>query len=523
MTMRTILSLSVCGFGLGLGAAIGCVTVTPTDHCMNGDGDAWCAERYPDGSRPFCGWDLCFEDVEDGCVAEQPVPECHSACGDRTKLSEDPECDAVAEGSSSSDDVSMSATAPTSATEPTGDPTGSSTMTAGETESSSSTTGAGCLESSECVDVSLPICEGGVCVACDAAAMPDGACEQKDAELPVCGAAGACVQCSSENASACGDETPVCDGASSACVGCTYHEQCEESACRIATGACFDPVEVYDVGQGQTYTMIGDAVSDLGEGVQVVLRLHPGPSFDEGVILSGTDTAYAFVSAEDAAPQWIRSSGMGATLAVEGDAEAYVQNVRFSLNGFSGAAAIEADGASVWLDRTAVVANQGGGLALTGSAFAQVRNCFVGGGTAGDVAALFVDGGTLESSYTTIVGNDDGFDGGAALRCTAAAEVSVRNSLLVKTGSGAEIECGGADVSYSATEGNTPGTGNVPLGNIMPSWLVNTTSDFHLNAPPAEVLTTAQWQSADPPTDIDGTEPRPNVDGTADVAGADIP
>ena len=61
------------------------------------------------------------------------------------------------------------------------------------------------------------------------------------------------------------------------------------------------------------------------------------------------------------------------------------------------------------------------------------------------------------------------------------------------------------------------------LGSVMANWFVSTGSDFHLNNPPAMLLSAAEWQTGDPPTDIDGTETRPNVDGTADVAGADVP
>jgi hypothetical protein len=82
-----------------------------------------------------------------------------------------------------------------------------------------------------------------------------------------------------------------------------------------------------------------------------------------------------------------------------------------------------------------------------------------------------------------------------------------------------EIVCEDASITYSATETLFPGTGNVDLGNMVPSWF---TSDLHLATIPADVLTAAQWNTGDPTTDIDG-ELRPTVDATADVAGADIP
>lgn len=100
--------------------------------------------------------------------------------------------------------------------------------------------------------------------------------------------------------------------------------------------------------------------------------------------------------------------------------------------------------------------------------------------------------------------------------------MEVRNSFLVMVGAAAEIQCAGADVTYSATEGNTPGMGNVALGNVMPAWVTSLANDFHLAAPPVAVLSAAEWNTGDPVVDIDG-DARPDVDGTADVAGADLP
>jgi len=124
--------------------------------------------------------------------------------------------------------------------------------------------------------------------------------------------------------SACVDETPLCDDGSSSCIGCTYHEQCGSGACRIATDACFEEAQVYDVGPEQTYLTITDAVADLGEGVQVVLRLHdPTTSYNESVTIGGFDTAYAFRDYQGNLPQWANSMTMDPKLRVEDDAEAY--------------------------------------------------------------------------------------------------------------------------------------------------------------------------------------------------------
>jgi len=62
------------------------------------------------------------------------------------------------------------------------------------------------------------------------------------------------------------------------------------------------------------------------------------------------------------------------------------------------------------------------------------------------------------------------------------------------------------------------------LGVYDPDWFVDVGNfDSHLTgvAPPS-LLTTAQWQAGDPTVDIDG-DPRPDMNGADDVAGADVP
>ena len=104
---NSILSASLVG--LALGAA--CPYSYATDHCANADGDAYCAEAYPDGSRAFCarGLDECGEQAaSDGCVEARPKADaCYSPCGGGKSLAEDPECEGAAEGTSSSDTVTM--------------------------------------------------------------------------------------------------------------------------------------------------------------------------------------------------------------------------------------------------------------------------------------------------------------------------------------------------------------------------------------------------------------------------------
>jgi hypothetical protein len=99
--------------------------------------------------------------------------------------------------------------------------------------------------------------------------------------------------------------------------------------------------------------------------------------------------------------------------------------------------------------------------------------------------------------------------------------VTIRNSIIVSYSADPELQCD-ATVTYTATEAMEGGT-NTTLGDMSADWFSDfDAGDFHLNTAPAALATTAQWQTGDPLTDIDG-QPRPNTDGAMDYAGADLP
>jgi hypothetical protein len=290
------------------------------------------------------------------------------------------------------------------------------------------------------------------------------------------------------------------------------------------TGACFgDCVREVDGDGGAEFDTIGEAIS---EGCVVIVHELDGmATYQESLELDGVSVA--LLAADGEAPR-LQGLGGNPALSVIGGANVFVDGLTFS---GSGAAGVAVTGASVWLDRSRVVGNTGGGIELTSGAYGQVRNCFVGGNV-NDVVALSVDGANADVLYSTLIAAS--FGSGAALRCAGNEAPTVRNSIVVMQGADDEIQCASADVTYSATESNTPGTGNVTLDDVMPGWFTNLTGDFHLTGTaPIEIQSAAQWRTADPAadpprlandpaTDIDG-DLRPTVDGTADVAGADIP
>lgn len=518
-TTRTT-GLVLLGFATGvtLAACARESTVPNPNHCANQTGDDWCATRYEDGSRPFCilGNGLCGTTPgRDGCVDARPAEdECYSPCGSSMTVAEDASC--LPGGESTGTEGSSTTEGMTGTSE-----------TASESGSSSTTGPEPCERNQDCTELGAPFCEetSGMCVACDGMPDPDGACAEADPSLPLC-VGGTCVACTPENPAACTGATPVCDEATNTCVPCTAHEQCGEAACNLFTGACLPADRVFHVGGAMAdYPNLTMAVAGQGPGSETTLIVHPGmPDYNEAVAVDG-GRVVAFLASNDAPtpPQWVRTSGNAPQLTVAAGATVLMDGLRLSANTSAMVPGVHANGGSAWIDRSRIVQNSGGGVVAESGAELVLRNCFVGDGTSA-ANALTVDGASADVVFSSLGTGFDGFDDIFAIACTAPMSVAVRNSFMVSfDNSGSEVSCPGAVIANTASETAVPGTGNVSLGDIGASWFVDVmTGDFHLNAPPVAVATTASWELGDPLTDIDG-DPRPAIDGSPDHAGSDTP
>jgi hypothetical protein len=100
--------------------------------------------------------------------------------------------------------------------------------------------------------------------------------------------------------------------------------------------------------------------------------------------------------------------------------------------------------------------------------------------------------------------------------------------VALSSGVGLRVNGALAWVDRSATETSFAGTGNVAVGELPlmtpEAWFVSYgIGDYHLQDDGLDLFAdVAQWQAEDPSTDIDG-DLRPNIDGTPDYAGADVP
>lgn len=503
MAMRTYIVLGST-LGLGLLAAHGCrYSEVDSLHCGNNEGDNYCAEQFPDGSRPYCelGAGSCVSsEAQLGCVAERPADECYSPCGGRGSVLDNGECVMEEESSGSSS---------------------GETATEGSSGSSeSSTTGPmPCVGNEDCPDAAAPFCEpvSGECITCDAfGAEADTACAGLDPGMPLC-VGEACVQCTAEAPEACTGMTPVCDDATNTCVPCDAHDQCGEAACNLFTGACLPADAVVHVGAGQTYTTIGAAVDSFDPMTEGTLIVHAGDylqavSVDGGRVLAflvndGDKPVWDTPGANPATPQL---NVLGATVLMDG--------LELSGNGSAMTPGLRVDGGRAWVDRSRIVNNDGGGIVTQNAGELVLRNCFVGGNV--EAIVLDVQGSTAEVLYTTM---GAGLGMTTGLNCDPAAIVTARNSIILSRGDNPEVMCDGIDATYTASQELLPGMGNVMLGAVSTTWFTDYNGgDFGLSAMhPAAIDTTAQWNTGDATTDIDG-DLRPTADGTADYAGADV-
>jgi hypothetical protein len=351
------------------------------------------------------------------------------------------------------------------------------------------------------------------CVPCNE--LPESACGEAFVDRPVCDAdSGLCMQCSDTNTSQCEGTTPVC--AEGQCVACSFHEECPATACNASTGACFDDrcVRHVDGDGGQDYSTLSTALAD---GCVVLLHERDGDvPYNESLGISGLTIAILAAEGEHPVVQGI---GGAPSILVEDDATVFLQQVR--LRGNTGASGLSLIDSTVYVDNSQIIQNDGGGIVASGGEL-LVRNSFIGsngGNSFSPTTGVAAEGTNLNIVYTTIAFNEG--DGADSFQCTTTTG-TLRNSIVVGSDP-SSFDCPGVFADHTAFDDDVAGGGNVDVSPASGSWFVNPTSDFHLTVAGSAVFADlAEWTTGDPAVDIDGTEPRPNSDGAADVAGADV-
>ncbi|PRQ03828.1 hypothetical protein ENSA5_11970 [Enhygromyxa salina] len=500
MFKQSMLVLCV-GFSLGF-VASACVTSEPNpEHCRYDQGDRSCAQRYGE-ARGFCTSAACDASSEEfyGCVAEQPAADCHYPCGGNEDATIGDWCLTAGDGDGDT---------------PEGEGEGDKDGDTGDGD-------AACVGPADCTDDAAPFCDPntGACVGCDGTDDPDGACAEFDPQLPVC-LADACVACTEAKAQLCVGLTPVCDPQSHACVGCSAHDQCPDSACHLAVGSCFDPAAVvhvdgdFDCGDGEgsaakPYCDLSDALDEVGD--EALIILHERAGLDPYEESNEVDSTIAIFAAEGERPILEGTGDPGVVpIAVTDSGVLYLRGVEIAGTQNDGRG-LDIDGGQAWVEQCRIVNNNGGGVRVDDGGTLSIANSFVGGATFNEVAIEVVEGAASVVYTTLAAGSGDS----RAFVCTEGSDSTIRNSIVVSLVEQAEIDCPNLDLVDTLTEASS----GVDFDG---SWFVDfQEGDFHLDPDsyPSEISTAATWRSGDPCTDIDGAT-RPTADPTPDFAGAD--
>lgn len=508
-------------------------------HCEDLEGNATCQQAFP--GRPFCSRCVEKEDHQ-GCVSAPPAPVCQvgGTATESTHSTTEPE-----ESSTSADTSSSSTTTPVADTS-----TGSSSSSSGEQVSC---TEEGQLdEDCEAIDFARAYCFESQCVGCTDAGG-DAFCGAFDPDVPFCNeATDRCESCANAAAGFCSGTSPIC-GDSGACVPCTEHEQCPDSACHIApgdplVGECFDEVNVVWVNGNSICPGLGTEASPSCSLAQALTTFLPGESwvvhviganYDEHVIAA--DATVALLG--QGAVSVLGEPGLDdASLSIE-SGFVYLQGVRVRDNLQSHG--IVCDSGTLWMDQSEVRDNAEYGIYLTSPCDVTVRRASVHDNAGGGIRQF---GGTLQLDNAAVAGNGDGVSGPGinaqysdihilystiagndgvgddSIQCLEATG-SVRNSIVqgLETGS-VDIDCFVFDFATNAIDTMAfVGADGVPVDAYDPQWFVDPDQgDFRIvNAPFTQFGNVAVWNSGDPPNDADGT-PRP-VGGELGFAGVDEP
>ena len=501
-------------FGLGLSSSFACKsTVLNPDHCANTLGDETCAEKYPNGTRPYCGIGICFTDVEDGCVEARPdTDDCYSPCGGGMTAEDDLSC-AGAEAGSDTGTMTIG--------DDDDDDDDDDSTTVGDDDDDDDSTTMGddddddtgpmpCMDDDECDQGNQLFCVDEMCVDCTGTPDGDAACAGLDAARPACGGDGSCVECTDTNSTACTDTTPICDTGISECRECLQHSECASGACKIplgigtndnSHGACFETTVT--VGAAELFEQI-DAVEMGGE-----LAIFVNDVANEGQAVDIPVGTHIAVIAVDADPENDPTWGLlntGATVTLRGNAGLWLSGVRVRDNS-SSEPAIILDGGDLYAQDSWLVQNDGGAVRVDPAGRMVLENVFAGGDVSNEVVLAIV-GAQAHLSYTTVVG---GFADSRGILCSMDGAVTVDDSIVAAVGTGAAIEC----VDQTVT------TSDVQDADIT-AWFEDFfAGDLHL-AMGHGFSEVAEWNTGDPESDIDG-EPRSGVDGTAELPGADLP
>jgi hypothetical protein len=383
-----------------------------------------------------------------------------------------------------------------------------------------------CNTSAQC-DPDHPSCVKGLCAGCSPTGM-SADCSVYSAR-PLCGPAGACVECLNNND--CITQQKTCDLQRHACAPCTQHSDCATGVCKPG-GACAGIDEVYYVDNhnatvadckaghlnpdGKTRgTSFCDVVDALMAAMPRPYVSVTGSSQPYGALTLAATTADLTVSiigpgkwamppatlSQSSTPALALSAGnsKSATVVIDGmelvgsnlgnadgvdcaanGGSATLTIVNSSIHG-SGGPGLFSNNCALTLDADLITANQGGGVSLGGATMYQLTNNFIVGNASTGVTFANPSAGVFQ--FNTVAGNGPagtGIYGG--IDCGAGLDKRIESSIIFSNTpkSGTQIAPGSCVLSAVVTGIDAANPGN----SASPDFKNITTVpfDYHLAA-----------------------------------------
>lgn len=417
----------------------------------------------------------------------------------------------------------------------------------------------------EACDPETPFCVDNECVNCAGTSDPDASCADADASLGVCDLdVGSCVQCTLDNTSACSGDTPACDELTQACVPCSEHSQCPDSACELATGICFptDSVIYVDKAFGMCemsdgsfdapFCDITTAFAYITENneppVMWTVKIIGAGIYTQEVLLTPDGTTIALVADNVAVKiRGTSTEGDAASIKVTSGSTLYSSAISYDSHEFHNGVGCE--GGTLWLEDGSMSNNADFGLFLV-DCQAHIRRTAIWDNNEGGVFATGLMSEThIDTSYITENGSPQSLYGGvgstggnatnlnfvslinnlgngtSSIHCSNSAGVAVRNSIIIGFNEPA-IDCDTLTINTTATDfGDDLGEGNLLVEpGASDDWFSPMNAlykpEAEVGGMPSPLTDVAVWAEGDPRYDYSG---QLRSQGGPDFPGADIP
>ena len=282
-----------------------------------------------------------------------------------------------------------------------------------------------CVDSTTC-SADAPVCVSGICAGCIAGVDGGSAseCATYHAATPLCGPAGACVECLTKDDCASAHQT--CDVSAHSCAPCKTHSDCSSGACD-PSGACVDAAMIAYVDKGDVscdsnghpHCEINEAIASAGKPYIVVRGLTSPSAYYQALNLDASSadinvtivgpgnlaTPPAQIAQDDVPAVVATASGKSLTLTLDGfvlfgsggahtpthglvcmqTSGTAIVTIRHSSIKSSGLSGVSGSDCTIALDSCTISGNSGTGVSASSGSL-SLDSCTISGNSGGGVS-----------------------------------------------------------------------------------------------------------------------------------------